>query len=84
MSPEEVREKAQDIQKRKEMLTSVDENVRKFGTFAGKRNFINQRVAEAETSINQHAKTIEDKNEREKFVKSKTEDVKKYKTYMQE
>lgn len=84
MSPEEVREKTQDIQKRKEMLTSVDENVRKFGTFAGKRNFINQRVAEAETNINQHAKTIEDVNEREKFVKSKTEEVKKYKTYMQD
>ena len=79
MSPEDVKRQTDDINKRKDMLTSLNSNISKDGVFQGKRNFINSEVDKAQKKVDAQVNQITDENEKNRFTKENKENIDKYK-----
>ena len=79
MSPEEVKKQTQDINRRQEMIRTLDDDISKG---RGTKTFIDNRAKQAETNINEHASTIQNTFERDKFVRESRAKLNKYKETM--
>ena len=79
MSPEEVKKQIQDINRRQEMIRTLDDDIKQG---KGTKTFIDNRAKQAENNVNEHARTIQNTFEREKFVRENRAKLNKYKETM--
>ena len=79
MSPEEVKKQTQDINRRQEMIRTLDDDISKG---RGTKTFIDNRAKQAENNVNEHARTIQNTFERDKFVRENRAKLNKYKETM--
>lgn len=79
MSPEEVKKQTQDINRRQEMIRTLDDDIKQG---KGTKTFIDNRAKQAENNVNEHARTIQNTFERDKFVRENRAKLNKYKETM--
>lgn len=79
MSPEEVKKQTQDINRRQEMIRTLDDDIKQS---KGTKTFIDNRAKQAENNVNEHARTIQNTFERDKFVRENRAKLNKYKETM--
>lgn len=84
MSPEDVQKHSEDINRRKDMLSSLNDNVVKDGVFKGKRNFVDSEVNKAQKNIDSHASTIENETERNNFLKENSKKIDEYRNTLRD
>ena len=84
MSPEDVQKHSEDINRRKDMLSSLNDNIIKDGVFKGKRNFVDTEVNKAQKNVNNHASTINDETERNNFLKENSKKIDEYRNTLRD
>ena len=84
MSPEDVQKHSDDINKRKDMLSSLNDNIVKDGVFKGKRKFVDSEVNKAQKNIDSHASTIENETERNNFLKENSKKIDEYRNTLRD
>ena len=84
MSPEDVQKHSEDINRRKDMLSSLNDNIVKDGVFKGKRNFVDSEVNKAQKNVDNHASTIDDETERKNFLKENSKKIDEYRNTLRD